>query len=151
MRKKKKVFITGSGSGLGKEVAIALARRGHTVYASVQYKDQIDDLKHIAIKENIPLICFQLDILKKEDRNLLLNYDIDVFISNAAIGDSGSISEISIDRIRKVFETNIFCKLECIQLVLKNMILKKHSGRIVILSSMARQNSCSLFISLLCF
>ena len=40
--KKQKIFITGAGSGLGKMAALALARRGHTVYASVQYENQIN-------------------------------------------------------------------------------------------------------------
>ena len=51
----KKIFITGAGSGLGKEAAIKLARRGHTVYASVHYSNQIDSLLEIAERENLKL------------------------------------------------------------------------------------------------
>lgn len=135
--KKKNVFLTGSGSGLGKEAAIYLARRGHTVYASVHYENQIASLQEIAKQENLDLQAFKLDLLQEPDRNLILQYEIDVLICNAAIGDSGSVAEVPIERIEKVFETNIFCNLKLIQLALKNMILQKHSGRIVILSSMA--------------
>lgn len=131
----KKVFLTGAGSGLGKEAAIALARRGHTVYASVQYRNQIEPLLSISNKEQLDLQVFQLDILNENDRQKLLSYDIDVFISNAAIGDSGSVAEINIERIISVFNTNVFCNLKCIQLVLQNM-LSKREGRIVILSSL---------------
>ena len=134
---KKSVFLTGCGSGLGKEAALCLARRGHTVYASVHYLSEIAPLKEIADEENLNLFVFVLDILKESDRKLILSYDFDVLICNAAIGNSGSVSEVPIDYIRKVFETNVFYNLELIQLALKFMIEEKHFGRIAILSSMA--------------
>lgn len=131
-----KIFITGAGSGLGKEAAITLARRGHIVYAAVHYENQIEDIQQIAKNENLKLEAFKLDILIPEDRKLISNYDIDVFIANSAIGDSGSVSEIDINRIKKVFETNVFCNLITIQIALKNMIQNKHIGRIIIISSL---------------
>ena len=73
-------LITGSGSGLGKEAAIALARRGHCVYASVHYEDEIESMQKIATEEKLDLHIFKLDILRPEDRNMILNYDIDAFI-----------------------------------------------------------------------
>lgn len=145
----KKVFITGSGSGLGKEAAIRLAQRGHVVYASVHYDNQISDLEKISKSENLKLEAFKLDILNTSEREKILNYDIDTFICNSAIGDSGSIADISIDRIKNVFETNIFCNLEIIQLALKNMI-SKGNGRIIIISSIVRKNSYAFSISILC-
>ena len=134
--KKQKIFITGAGSGLGKMAALALARRGHTVYASVQYENQINSITAIAQEENLDLICIKLDILLEADRQLILDYDIDVFIANSAIGDSGSVAEIDINKIKNVFETNVFSNIQTIQLALKNMILKKHQGRIIIISSL---------------
>ena len=131
----KKIFITGAGSGLGKEAAIKLARRGHTVYASVHYSNQIDSLLEIAERENLKLSAFKLDILVSENRKLILDYDIDVFISNAAIGNSGSVADIDINKIKETFDTNVFANLHMVQLALKNMI-EKNYGRIVILSSL---------------
>lgn len=132
----KKVFITGSGSGLGKEAALALARRNHTVYASVHYKNQINSLELYARNEKLNLHPFKLDILRQEERNTISNYDIDVLICNAAIGNSGSVSDIHINKIIDVFNTNVFCNLEIIQIALKNMIKNKKEGRIIIMSSL---------------
>lgn len=132
----KKIFITGSGSGLGKEAAITLARRGHTVYASVHYEEQIASLMQIAEKENLDLRVFLLDILDPEQRKKILFYDIDVFIANSAIGNSGSVADVPIDFIRSVFETNVFCNLSMIQLAIKRMLEKQKQGRIIILSSL---------------
>lgn len=134
---KKTVLITGSGSGLGKEAVVAIAKRGHRVIATVQYANQIQPLEQIAKEQKLELEVLQLDILKKEDRELVEKYDIDVLIANAAIGDSGSVAEVSIDRIRRVFETNIFANIELVQIVIKQMVERKKIGRVIFLASLA--------------
>ena len=139
------------GSGLGKEAAIKLARRGHTVYASVHYENQVDEINKLAQRENLELEAFKLDILLPYDRDLISQYDIDVFIANSAIGDSGAVCEVSMNRIKDVFETNVFCNIQTTQIALKNMIQNKHNGRIIILSSLVRSSSNKVSISLLCF
>ncbi len=133
---KKKILITGAGSGLGKQAAITLASRGHKVYATVHFENQIEDIEKIKKEKNLDIECFKLDILLKEDREKIANYDIDVFISNAAIGDSGSISEVSVDRIENVMETNVFSSIKLIQIVLRRMIEINKKGRIIVISSL---------------
>lgn len=134
---KKTIFITGAGSGLGKEAAIALAKRGHKVIATVHYDNQIDELMSHVNKNNLDMKVYKLDILLEEDRNTILRYtNIDVLICNAAIGDSGSISEIDVNKLRNVFETNVFANISLVQLALKNMIEIQKEGKIIFLSSL---------------
>ncbi len=71
----------------------------------------------------------------KEDREKVRDLPIDVLINNAAIGDSGSVAEIDVNRFRATFETNVFCPIELTQIVLKGMI-KRRKGRIIFLSSL---------------
>lgn len=134
--KQKKIVLTGSGSGLGKMAAISLARRGHIVYATTQYENQCSDLLRIAKEERLPLYSFKLDILLEEDRNKLLKIDFDTLIHNAAIGDSGSVSEIRVDRFENVFETNVFSSIKLTQIAIKKLIEQSY-GRIIFLSSLA--------------
>lgn len=134
--KTKTIVITGSGSGLGKMAAIALAKRGHLVYATTHYKSEADELNNYAAEYSLPLKAFKLDILLKEDREKLNDLDFDVLINNAAIGDSGSVAEINIDRFKNVFETNVFSNILITQEAIKTMIKNKH-GRIIFLSSLA--------------
>lgn len=134
--KEKTVVITGAGSGLGREAAIALAKRGHKVIATTEYERQSKELNILAEDRNISLKAFKLDIRLEEDRNKLSEIDFDVLINNAAIGDSGSISDISVDRIENVFETNVFSNIKITQIALKKMIENKR-GRIIFLSSLA--------------
>ena len=132
----KTVVITGAGSGLGREAAIALAKRGHKVIATTEYERQSKELNILAEDRNISLEAFKLDIRLEEDRNKLIGIDFDVLINNAAIGDSGSISDIAVDRIENVFETNVFSNIKITQIALKKMIENKR-GRIIFLSSLA--------------
>lgn len=123
--------------GLGRDAAIELAKRGHTVIATVHFDNQINELNILSKKNNLNLIVFKLDILLKEDRDKINEYNVDVLICNAAIGDSGSICEISVDRIENVFETNVFSNIKLVQIVIRNMIEIKNNGRVIFLSSLA--------------
>lgn len=132
----KKILITGCGSGLGLEAAIALAKREHYVYATTHTKEQADRLNTLNKKYNLPIESFKLDILLEDDRLKVLDINVDVLINNAAIGDSGSVAEIDVNCYRNTFETNVFSSIELTQLVLKQMIPRK-KGRIIFLSSLA--------------
>lgn len=135
MKEKQTVCITGAGSGLGKEASVRIAKRGHKVISCVLYDEQIEELEKIKQENNLDMEIIKVDVTNENDRNKLLNYDIDVFISNSALADSGSIAEIDIRRIEDIFKVNVFCNIQITQIVLKNMIEKKKKGKVVFLSS----------------
>ena len=132
----KKILITGAGSGLGMDAAILLAKRGHKVIATTEYQNQTDKLNILAKDLNLDLNAFKLDICNKEDREKINNVDFNVLINNAAIGDSGSISDIKVERIENVFNTNVFSNIKVTQIALKKFIKNKY-GRVIFLSSLA--------------
>lgn len=132
---KKVILITGSGSGIGKEAAIELAKKGHKVYATTQYESEALEMNKIKDKLKLDLISFKLDILSKNDRDKISDLKLDVLINNAGINESGSIIEIDIEKFTKVYNTNIFAMLELTQIAIKNMI-KQKSGRVIFISSL---------------
>ena len=101
------------------------------------------------IKDGLKIEVFCLNILDENDRKIISDLDVDIFICNAAIGDSGSVAEIPVDKVRKVFDTNVFAHLDCIQIALENMIAKKKDGRIIIVSSLVRSYSYAISFALL--
>ncbi len=133
---KKTILITGCKRGIGRDSAIALANLGHHVIATVHREDSIEDLKLFAKEKGVVLDIFKLDILDKEDQKKILDLDIDILINNAATGESGSLSEVPISRIKNNFETNLFGTLELSQIILKKM-MSKDSGQIIFISSIA--------------
>ncbi|MFC7321684.1 SDR family oxidoreductase [Halobacillus campisalis] len=130
----KTIFITGAGTGLGKGTAIGLAKKGHHVIAAVEIISQVTSLREAASDAGVELEVIKLDITSKRDQQLIEDYDYDIFVANAAIGEGGPISEIPVDRVRRVYETNVFSTLENAQIAAKKFVSKKQ-GKIIFLSS----------------
>jgi len=128
-------LITGSGSGIGKAVAVALAEKRHRVIATTHFAPESSELNRLAKEQGLSLESVVLDITNTGDRENILNYDLDVLINNAGIGETGSLSEIDIDKVRNNFEVNLFSPLELTQLALRGM-MKKNSGTIIFISSL---------------
>jgi short-subunit dehydrogenase len=57
-------------------------------------------------------------------------------ITEAGIGDSGLLAGVAVDRIRKVFEVNVFATLELAQLTLRGRIARRR-GTVLFVSSIA--------------
>lgn len=129
-------IITGASTGIGKDTAIRLARRGIKVYAAARrielieaYASELiipvflDVTDHASVKEVVQ------DIVKKEGR-------IDILINNAGYGSYGSVEEVSIEEGRYQFDVNVIGVASLIQAVLPTM-RQQGSGKIVNISSIA--------------
>lgn len=133
---RKTVFITGSRGGIGRDAAIALASLGYRVIATVHWEESVADLEDYAREQGVSLEVFKFDITSEADRQKLQDIDIDILINNAAIGESGSLTEVPMERIRSNFNTNLFSTLELTQAVLDKMI-RRNSGKVIFISSIA--------------
>ncbi|WP_409304122.1 SDR family oxidoreductase [Peribacillus sp. SCS-155] len=132
----KTIFITGAGSGLGKGAAIGLAKKGYRVIATTEITSQQTDLMREARDQGLDMEVFKMDITNPRDLEQMENYDFDVFVANAAINEGGPLAEVPMDRFRALFEVNVFATLETVQIA-ANKLVKKGSGKIVFMSSMA--------------
>ena len=132
--KTKTILITGAGSGIGHDAAIALAKRGHKVFATTFTIEQSENLKNEI--GNLPIETFKLDITDSNEQILISNYEIDVLINNAGIGETGPLAEIPMERVRANFETNVFGTLAVTQIALQQM-MKRESGTVITVSSTA--------------
>jgi len=131
--KAKSILITGAARGIGKDAAIRLLSRGHKVFATTHREADVAGLQN---ELGAGATVFKLDITDPQDRAKLANLQLDVLVNNAAQGESGSLAEIDIDRVRKLFEVNVFSGLELSQIAIKNMI-EQGGGTIVFISSVA--------------
>jgi short-subunit dehydrogenase len=132
----KNILITGARGGIGLDAARRLLDNGHTVYATVHSEKDVAALKEKLSQYSKRAIVEKLDILDESDRLKVKSWNIDVLINNAAIGDSGPLSEIPAERIRACLETNIVATLQLTQIVLKKM-KQRRQGRVVFISSLA--------------
>lgn len=128
----KTVLITGAGSGFGKLAAVMLAVRGHQVIATTESEDQADELR----AEHPELSVAKLDITDPDEVATVDQWNLDVLIANAGLGQTGPLAGIPIERLRRVFEVNVFGTFAICQRV-ANAMKAKRSGRILIVSSVA--------------
>jgi short-subunit dehydrogenase len=63
-------------------------------------------------------------------------WTIDVLVNNAGAGETGPLADVPMDRVRRLFEVNVFGTLKVTQAVLVDMVPRR-SGRIIIMSSIA--------------
>jgi len=130
----KKVLITGAGSGFGHEVAMRLAKKGFDVIASVEIYAQVQTLKRQAAERGVSLRVEKLDVTNDGDRRKALEWNVEILVNNAGVGEGGSTVDIPAPNIRHQFEVNVTGPLLLTQGIAKQMI-KRGEGRIVWVSS----------------
>jgi len=132
----RKILITGAGSGLGEGAALGMAAAGHEVIATAQSWPQVTALRAQAQALELSLRVEKLDVLDDYDVKHCLNWDFDVLVNNAGIGEGGPIAEIPLDIVRHNFEVNVFGPLALTQMVVRKWVLSKTRGKVVFTSSM---------------
>ncbi|MGO9875173.1 MAG: SDR family NAD(P)-dependent oxidoreductase [Acidimicrobiia bacterium] len=110
---------------------LALAARGHRVIATTETDSQAAELRADAPQ----LTVEKLDITSP-DVAKAADWDVDVLINNAGAGQTGPMADVPLDRVRRLFEVNVFGTLAVTQRVLPRMVAKG-AGRIIIVSSIA--------------
>ena len=133
---KKRILISGAGSGFGERAALGLAKARHDVIVGAQIWPQVTQLRLKAEKLGLkPLRVEKLDVLDAYDIRKASKWDIDILVNNAAIGISGPLSEIPLELLRRSFETNFFAPLNLTQHVVRKWVAEKRPGKIVFVSS----------------
>lgn len=135
------VLITGTSKGIGLETALAFARAGHQVYATMRNPSQSPALAETAAKEKLPITVSTMDVDSDASVNnavgaILKSGPIDILVNNAGIEGVGSVEEFPLARFRAIMETNYFGALRCIQALAPEMRRRK-SGCIINVSSVA--------------
>ena len=135
---KKKIWITGASSGIGKALSIKFANEGWEVAASARRESLLNDLN----KENSKINSFPLDVKDEENAKKVFKSiiekmgTIDICVFCAGIHDPASEKKLSTEKIREIMETNFFGTVNCIMAVNKYYRERK-SGHISIVSSVA--------------
>jgi NAD(P)-dependent dehydrogenase (short-subunit alcohol dehydrogenase family) len=141
------VLITGTSKGIGFEAALAFARAGHQVHATMRNPAQSPALAEAAAKEKLPILISTMDVdsdtsVHDAIATILKEYGpIDVLVNNAGVEAVGSVEELPLSSFRSVMETNYFGAIRCVQAVASSM-RQRRSGCIINVSSVAGRISC---------
>lgn len=142
MENKKTVFVTGAARGIGKEIAMKMAREGYDV--AINYRTMNDELEHLKteIETNFGVKCalVQGDVSKFEDAEKMVKETveqlgkIDVLVNNAGITKDGLLMRMSKEDFESVVDINLVGTFNVTRNVIPLMI-KQKSGRIINISS----------------
>lgn len=136
------VVITGSNSGFGFEGALAFARNGDTVYATMRDVAKGGRLQQAADQEQLSLKIAALDVSQPQSFDAFIGKvvkesgRIDVLVNNAGIVRPGALEDISEAALRLVMETNLMGPLLLTRAVLPHM-RAQGGGFIIMMSSLS--------------
>lgn len=130
----RRVLITGSGTGFGYEVAMRLAEKGFDVIAAVEIWAQVQTLKRQAADRGVRLQVEKLDVTDAGDRRKALQWEVEILVNNAGVGEGGATVDIPAANMRRQFEINVIGPLLLTQGIAKQMA-QRGQGRIVWVSS----------------
>ena len=134
---KKYACITGASSGIGRELARGLAKKG---YSLILVARRVDRLKHLADELNVDCIVISKDLSREEEvKDLVMkisDLNVEVFVNNAGFGDAGEFVSGSLDKELDMIDVNVRALHILTKEMLKNF-QKKGRGYILNIGSSA--------------
>lgn len=132
-------WITGAGSGIGREVAIQLASRGWTVAVSGRTMANLAEVAQV-FPEHIhvfPLDVRNADAVRQTFEAILQKLGrVDLAMLNAAIYGLDSAGRFSSERFGEIVDTNYMGVVRCLDVLLPHMLARR-AGRILVVASIA--------------
>jgi len=133
------VLVTGASSGIGRATAIALARRGHQVFAAARREEA---LKALAGREP-GVRPVTLDVTDDDSvraawasiQDATAGAGVDVLANVAGFALSGPVETLADADVKRQFDTNVFGLLTMTRTVLPAM-RERGAGRIINVSSL---------------
>jgi len=136
------VLITGCSSGFGLASALAFARNGDRVYASMRDTVKAGPLQRAAEQEGLKINILTLDVTQPATFKGVVKEiveeagRIDVLVNNAGILRVGAFEDLTERAIRDVMETNFFGPMLLTRQVLPYM-REQNGGYIIMISSLS--------------
>lgn len=134
-----RALITGASSGIGRDMARVLGKRGYNLILVARderkLKDLAEELKNVN-NINVEVISMDLSIVENCKELHKCVSDVDILINNAGFGDCGNFTKTDLDKDLRMIKTNIIAYHFLTKLYLTDM-KAKNSGKILNVASIA--------------
>jgi len=136
----KTAIVTGASQGIGKTIAIEMAKSGAIVFCLARNKEALDATIKKITENGGKATAFSCDISNNDDfKSIILNIvkengSIDILVNNAGITKDNLLMRMSDDQWDDVLNINLKGSFTCIRSVIKYM-MKKKFGRIINITS----------------
>lgn len=140
--KNKNALITGAGKGIGKAIALALAKEGVNVILIARTQDEIDSVAAKVRSLRVKALAITADVADINSVNAAVEKalaefgTIDILINNAGIAAFGKFLELEPTDWERIIQVNLMGTYYVTRAVLPNMI-ERQTGDIINISSTA--------------
>jgi 3-oxoacyl-[acyl-carrier protein] reductase len=147
--KNNNALITGAGKGIGKAIALALAKEGVNVILLARTQDEIENVAAKARSLRVKALAITADVSDIHSVNAAVEKalsefkTIDILINNAGIASFGKFLELEPAAWERIIQVNLMGTYYVTRAVLPNMI-ERQTGDIINISSTAGLNGNAL-------
>jgi NAD(P)-dependent dehydrogenase (short-subunit alcohol dehydrogenase family) len=138
----KNVIVTGSGTGIGREIALEFAREGanvvfHYSHSANGAKSGVEEAKKCGVKSVALQADFSNldDVLKLGDDAIAFLGKIDILVNNAGISFNKPFLKVEPEQFKKMYDVNIRAQFFLTQTIIRNMIEHGKGGAICNITS----------------
>ena len=128
-------IITGAGSGIGRNVALALSRRGYRLALAGRRHDPLEAVVDACAGGAVAIptdVCDAQSVAQLFSSTVAQFGRVDLLFNNAGVSGGGPIDEISLDAWRRVIDTNLTGAFLCLQAAFRQMKVQvPRGGRII--------------------
>lgn len=148
----KVAIVTGSGSpkGIGREIALTLAKQGASIVVADLNKEGIESTVQAVQETGAKALGVELNVTDKASVDAMVEKvlaefgRIDILINNAGISQKVTVEDMTLEDMQRVFNVNMFGLFLTTQAVMKPMKEQKF-GRIISLSSVSAKRGGGVF------
>ena len=130
-----KALITGASSGIGRDIARELSKRGYELVIVARNLDRLNKLKE-ELNTNVEIESMDISVVENCKKLFEKHNDIDILINNAGFGDCGEFTKTSLEKEIQMINTNITAYHVLTKLYLQKM-REKNNGIILNVASIA--------------
>ncbi|KAF2509194.1 3-ketoacyl-ACP reductase [Flavobacterium zhairuonense] len=147
--KNKTAFITGAGKGIGKAVAIALAKEGVNLILVSRTQKDVEQLADEASNLGVKALAVTADVSDMNSINAAAEKalaefkHIDILINSAGIASFGKFLELEPEAWERIIQVNLMGTYYTTRAIIPNMI-ERQTGDIINISSTAGLNGNAL-------
>lgn len=136
------ILVTGCSRGVGLEICKVLLAQGHTVYGVA--RSHTEELKALESEYAGKLFFKSIDLSDSEGARKsvfkeFITNDIvlDGYVNNAAVAYDDIVTNLNLDRLKTMYDVNVFTPMMITKYAIRNMLLHKTKGSIVHISSIS--------------
>lgn len=138
----KNILVTGCSRGVGLEICKVLLEQGNNVYGIA--RSHTDEFKSLEVNYVGRVFFKSVDLNDSENvrKNVFKDFCgstvvIDGFVNNAAVAYDDIVTNLNLERLKAMYEVNVFTPMMMTKNVIRNMILHGTKGSIVHISSIS--------------